>query len=142
MKPGPKPRTRAQRERPPAPTADDPMHIMLERHLEWMQLRNFSGDTVSTRRASIGYFIEWCRERGIAEPRDVTRTVLERYQRALYHHRKHNGQPLTFRTQHMRLRALKSWFRWMTRQNLLLYNPASELALPKLGNRLPKHVLN
>jgi integrase/recombinase XerD len=42
----------------------------------------------------------------------------------------------------MRLRALKGWFRWMTRQNLLLHNPASELELPKLGSTLPKHVLN
>lgn len=141
-KPGPKPRRRAGRELPPAPVPGDPMHLALERHLEWMQLQNFSQDTITTRRASLGYFIEWCRERAIAEPSEVTRTVLERYQRALYHYRKHNGQPLTFRTQHVRLRAIKSWFRWMTRQNLLLHNPASELALPKLGSRLPKHVLN
>jgi integrase/recombinase XerD len=140
VKPGPKPRTRAQRERPLTPVPDDPMHMMLEQHLAWMQVQNFSPDTVATRRASIGYFIDWCRERGVAEPAEVTRTVLERYHRALYHHRKQNGQPLTFRTQHMRLRALKGWFRWMTRQNLLLHNPASELALPKLGNRLRRVV--
>ena len=33
------------------------------------------------------------------------------------------------------------WFRWMARQRLILHNPASELELPKLGYRLPKHVL-
>jgi integrase len=34
-----------------------------------------------------------------------------------------------------------TWFRWMTRQNHILHNPASEIELPRLGHRLPKHVL-
>jgi integrase/recombinase XerD len=36
---------------------------------------------------------------------------------------------------------LRGWFRWMTRQNHILHNPASELELPRLGHHLPKHVL-
>jgi integrase/recombinase XerD len=40
------------------------------------------------------------------------------------------------------LRALKGWFRWMARQNYLLHNPASEILLPRLENRLPKYILN
>jgi integrase/recombinase XerD len=135
---------RLQRKRgsKPAIAPDDPMHTLREQHLAWMQIQNFSEDTVTTRRAAIGYFIDWCQERGLAEPAEVTRPILERYQRWLYQHRKTNGQPLTFRTQHMRLRALKGWFRWLARQNHMLHNPASELTLPRLENRLPKHVLN
>jgi integrase/recombinase XerD len=60
----------------------------------------------------------------------------------LYQYRKKNGEPLTFRTQNMRLRALRAWFRWMARQNHILHNPASELLLPRLENRLPKYILN
>jgi integrase/recombinase XerD len=41
----------------------------------------------------------------------------------------------------VRLVALRCWFRWLTRQNLILHNPASELELPRMGRRLPKHVL-
>ena len=37
---------------------------------------------------------------------------------------------------------LRVWFKWMTRQNLILHNPASEIELPRLGHRLPKHVLS
>jgi integrase/recombinase XerD len=40
-----------------------------------------------------------------------------------------------------RLRAIKSFFRWLARQNHILHNPASELLLPRLENRLPKYVL-
>lgn len=36
---------------------------------------------------------------------------------------------------------VRGYFKWLTRQNVLLYNPASELELPKLEHRLPRHVL-
>jgi integrase/recombinase XerD len=117
------------------------MHAALDEFLVWMQTQNFSDDSVNTRRFCVGYFIDWCKERGLENPTEITRPILERYQRSLYQHRKKNGQPLTFRTQNSRLRALKAWFRWLARQNYLLHNPASELILPRLENRLPKYVL-
>ena len=119
----------------------DPMRALMEDHLLWMQTQNFSDDTVTTRRSCIGYFIDWCRDRALENPAEITRPILERYQRALYHYRKKNGDPLTFRTQNSRLRALKGWFRWLARQNHMLHNPASELLLPRLENRLPKYIL-
>lgn len=126
----------------PAPRVLDPMESLVEQHLAWMQAQNFSEDTVTTRRAMLGYFLAWCRERGLDNPSEITRPILERYQRALYQHRKANGQPLTFRTQSSRLRAIKGWFRWLARQNIILHNPASELIMPRLDTRLPKYVLS
>jgi integrase/recombinase XerD len=117
------------------------MPALMEHHLVWMQTQNFSDDTVTTRRSCIGYFIDWCCERGLDDPAEITRPILERYQRSLYQYRKKNGQPLTFRTQNSRLRALKGWFRWLARQNYILHNPASEIILPRLENRLPKYIL-
>ena len=72
----------------------------------------------------------------------MTRPVIERYQRYLFHYRKKNGQPLSFRSQHSRLSPLRMWFRWMTRQNHILHNPASEIELPRLGRVLPKNILS
>ncbi len=54
------------------------MHTLLEEHLVWMQTQNFSEDTVNTRRSCIGYFLDWCRERALDDPREITRPVLER----------------------------------------------------------------
>ena len=56
--------------------------------------------------------------------------MLERYQRYLFHYRKKNGEPMSFRSQHALLVAVRQWFRWMTRQNHIMHNPASELELP------------
>jgi len=36
---------------------------------------------------------------------------------------------------------VRAYFKWLTRQNYILYNPASEIDLPRLEKRLPKHVL-
>ena len=126
----------------PAPVPLGRMYTLCDEYLVWLSARNFSDDTVRTSRACIGYFLEWCRERSIEDVAEITRPVLERYQRSLYHFRKKDGAPLTFRTQISRLRSLKGWFRWLARQNYLLHNPASELILPRLENRLPKYVLN
>jgi integrase/recombinase XerD len=132
---------RRKRERTVPAAEPDRLHVLMDEHLLWMQTQNFSGDTVTTRRATIGYFLDWCRERGLDHPAEITRPILERYQRSLYAHRKPNGEPLTFRTQSIRLRSVKGFFRWLARQNYILHNPASELVLPRLENRLPKYVL-
>jgi integrase/recombinase XerD len=136
------PRQKRKRAVQVASVAPHRMRVPMDEYLAWLGLQNFSGDTVRTFSACIGYFLEWCGERSIEEVTEVTRPVLERYQRSLYHYRKKDGKALTFRTQNGRLRALKGWFRWLARQNYLLHNPASELILPRLENRLPKHVLN
>ena len=111
------------------------MYTLRDEYLAWLSAQNYSADTVRTGEACVGYFVEWCRERSIEDVTEVTRPVLERYQRSLYHYRKKDGTPLTFRTQNSRLRSLKGWFRWLARQNHLLHNPASELILPRLENR-------
>jgi len=36
---------------------------------------------------------------------------------------------------------VRMFFKWLTKNNFILYNPASELELPRRVKRLPKHVL-
>ena len=45
------------------------------------------------------------------------------------------------RSQHTRLTPIRAYFKWLTRENHILYNPASEIDLPRLEKRLPRHVL-
>ncbi len=115
---------------------------LMEKHLVALATKNYSPYTIKNRRVHIGFFLDWCTERGIAEPVDVTRTVLESYQRYLLHYRKKNSEALSFRSQHARLVPLRVWFKWMAREHYLLHNPASELELPRTGFRLPKAVLS
>jgi integrase/recombinase XerD len=128
---------------PPVGNPDDPqgMAVLLAKFLEWMRVKNFSEETVVGRHYMLTPFILWAEERGVVRPCEVTKPILERFQRYLYHYRKKNGDPISFRTQHGFLTPLRAWFKWLTRNNHILYNPASEIELPKLEARLPKHVL-
>lgn len=132
---------RVTQKRKPDPPAITPLAVLLAEYLNALRVKDYSENTVRSRKMNIRVFLEWCAERGLTEPTEITRPVLERYQRHLFHHRKSNGEPLSFRSQYMRLVGLRVWFRWITRQNRILHNPASEIELPRLGHRLPKHVL-
>jgi integrase/recombinase XerD len=116
--------------------------IMKESYLEWMREKNYSPATISSRDAYLRYFVQWCDDRSLTRPNEITKPILERYQRYLYTYRKENGEPMTIRSQHARVVPLRAFFKWLCRQNHLLYNPASELELPRLEKRLPKHILS
>jgi integrase/recombinase XerD len=117
------------------------MARLKEEFLEWMLSKNYSVRTVENRSMYLGYFIGWAAERGIGRPSEVTKPILERYQRYLYHYRKKDGYPMSFQSQHCRLVPVRAFFRWLCKANHILYNPASELELPRAEHRLPKHVL-
>ncbi len=131
---------RKSKPKPPDPPRTA-LEQMLEKHLDYIRVRNYSEATIKTRRVHIGFFLRWCADRGITEPLEVTRTVLEAYQRYVFHYRKKNGEPLGFTGQQDRLVPLRVWFKWMARGHHILHNPASELEMPRIGFRLPKAVL-
>jgi integrase/recombinase XerD len=130
--------------KPHAPTAADrnPLNAYARSFLEWSAVHGRSAQTIETRKRALKRFIAWCDERDLVHPKDVTLPILERYQRYLYHYRKPNGTPLTFGSQQTMLAPLKVFFRWATRERHLLYNPASELLLPRSPRRLPRYLLS
>ena len=112
----------------------------MEEHFEWMLVTGYSADSVRTRRIAIRRFIRWCDERGLDDPREITKPMLERYQRHLFYYRKEDGSPLAVSAQYHYLTPLKTWFRWMSRAHHILANPAADLDLPKLPKRLPRSI--
>ena len=133
---------RVEKKRRPQAAPATPLEALMREHLRSLEVRNYSEFTVKGRAGHIRFFLDWLKERGITDPIEVTRPVLERYQRHLFYSRKKNGEPLSFSSQHARLVPLRVWFRWMTRQNHILHNPASEIDLPRLGRTLPKVILS
>lgn len=124
------------------PAAGNPLHAYRHAFQEWAEARAYSAATVETRDRSIARFIVWADERGITRPADITRAVLERYQRHLFIARKADGAPLSLKTQESLLNPLRAWFKWLARENHILYNPASELILPRTPRQLPKVLLS
>lgn len=132
--------------KPRAPIGDPTDVRSLERHLgefyEWMGVHGYSPQTIESRRRALDRLHRWLVERGVCRTAEVTKPMLDRYQRWLFHYRKADGAPLTFLTQKGRLSPVRAFFSWAAKTNRILYNPASELELPRVEHRLPKHVLN
>lgn len=118
------------------------LYPYVQAFLEWTAVRGFSKDTVKRRRMALKKFIRWCSERELHQPQEITKPMLDRYQRYLYYYRKTDGQPLSFGTQNVFLSPIKTFFKWLAREHHILYNPASELELPRKPKRLPRSILH
>nr|XP_061809046.1 tyrosine recombinase XerC 2-like [Nerophis lumbriciformis] len=114
----------------------------LRHYLEATAIKGYSQDTRDRHDSHIRRFAAWAAERGLDAPNQVTKPILERYRKHLYYSRKTNGEPLSFSSQQVMLSSLKSFFRWLAQENHLLYNPASELQLPKPPKQLPRTILS
>lgn len=130
--------------KPKGGDASDPEGFMVwaERYVEHLKVKAYSPQTLRSIECHLGLFLDWAIVRGLGRPAEVTKPILESYQRWLFYHRQPNGKPLSFASQHQRLQKVRSFFKWLTRANVLTSNPASELELPKLPRRLPRAVLS
>jgi integrase/recombinase XerD len=124
---------------PPLPGT---LGALAEEFVEWTRVSGYAEDTAGMRRRYLAVFAAWCEERGITRPEEVTRPVLLRYQRRLFYHRKRDGKPLSWSTQHVQLVSLRAFFKWLTIESHILFNPASELFLPRQPPRMPRAVLS
>lgn len=121
--------------------APDSLRATMAAYLEALAIQNYSQQTRNTRASGLLKFARWCEDRGLMRPAEVTRPILERYQRQLFYARKPNGHPLSARSQHGLLSMLRTYFRWLARNNVVEVNPAADLLMPKMGVRLPRGVL-
>lgn len=137
------PKKGVKTERPPIGDINDPesLYNAMRRFLQWQAEKNYSPKTIENREVYLRYFIQWCDDRGLGQPQEITKPIIERYQRYLFLYRKKNGEPLSTRSQHVRVVPIRAWFKWLARQNHILYNPASDIEMPRLERRLPKHIL-
>lgn len=119
---------------------EGPLRNLLESHLKTLAVRQYSLQTIKTRREQLGVFLRWCANNAVEKLQDISRIALQKYQYDLLQYRKKNGQALSLRTQHGLLVPLRVWFRWMIRESHIQQNPALDLELPRLGRYLPKHV--
>jgi integrase/recombinase XerD len=126
---------------PGDPTDPDGFPVLVANFCEWLAVRGYSPTTVARYHVSLALFADWAVERGVEAPREVTRPIIERYQRSLFHHRQPSGKPLTFRSQTARLVALRALYRWLARSHRVLVNPTAELELPRVPRWQPRSAM-
>jgi len=120
----------------------DTLAVWRDTYFESLKSRNYAEGTIEGRTDALKMFLAWASERDLKQASQITRPILEAYQRWLWRYIGRTGKPLGWTTQRAKLGTVKDWFRWMTRQNVILHNPASEIEMPRPEKRLPKEVLN
>lgn len=125
-----------RRRRLEAPTTADSLAAWMQRYLEALRVQSYGEELLRARRASLALFLEWCHARELQRPGEITKPILERYQRYLFTWRKPDGQPLTTKGQWLRVNQVRLWFRWLVKNNHLPTNPASDLDMPRLPRQL------
>ena len=114
---------------------------LMRAYFDSLRIRNYSPSSIEGSEWQLSRFIVWCHERGLTRPQDLTKPVIDRYQRSLFYYRRVDGQPLSFRSQYKLVAVIKYFFRWLACENYILYNPASDILLPRLGKHLPRQIL-
>lgn len=140
----PRKKRQLKKERPELGESGDPLALspLVRAYLDALEVRGFSWYTLKNLEYNLYVFLVWCEERAVTRVTDITRPMILRYQRYNFHYRQpNNDKPLGVRAQQHRLHAVIGLFRWLTRESYILFNPATEIDVPKHEKRLPKHIL-
>lgn len=133
---------RPKKKRPHVGHPNDPLALtpLLAAYLEHLRTINLSKWTVVNHENALHFFLEGCNTRGVARAIEVTRQMILQYQRFVFHYRNEKGEALSFTTQLKRVTSVVGMFKWLTRENLIPFNPATEIDLPKVPKRLLRYV--
>jgi len=136
-----RPRKRKRAPFPGDPTDRAGFHLRVLEFLDAIQVAGRTEETAYAYSLNLAQFVRWCQERDLRRPAEITRPIIERFQRWMFLYRKPNGRTLSFTSQLSRLAALKSFFRWMARQNHIAASPAADIELPRVRRSIPREIL-
>jgi integrase/recombinase XerD len=121
--------------------------MMFEKYLYqfnlWMKSRAWSSRTIYDYHGYVKKFIEYLnKETEITCLVDIDSKIIIGYQNYIYQYKTKSGKPLSFSSQANRLSALKAFFRFLYDTNMIIYNPAISINLPRRGKKLPKGIMS
>jgi len=117
--------------------------LLIARFAEHQQVLGFSPRTVASYHSHLSFFLAWlAEETDVEEMTAVTPEVLHAWQTWLYGFADEDGRGLAIATQAARLSVVRSFFRFLVKTDVLLYDPAASIELPKRKGILPRSVLS
>lgn len=119
--------------------AADTLASLIDEWFRRLEERAYSERTIEAHKWALRMFVRWAEERDLRRPAQISKPILESYQRWLFRYRQDNDKPLGVTTQRMRLGAVQRFFAWLCKDHRLDANPAADLELPRKPHRsLPK----
>ena len=117
------------------------MKQIIQQFLDHLQVRNYSARTIADYGYHLNLWLQFLREHKIADlPRIVDSTLAE-FQRWLYYQPTRLGTARGVLNQNAVMAALKSFFRFLKSEGLVLHDPAAALEYARQPKCLPRNVL-
>lgn len=118
------------------------MERLILEFLDWLQVIGFAKNTLRKQKFSLRMFYDWCSERGITDPAEVTVALIDRYQKYISRCKNHKtGRVIAVVTQRYMLSTLKSFYAWLTKKKNFIFNPTIDIELPRQARLLPRNIL-
>lgn len=115
------------------------LQALVERFVVVTEVK-YAKETLKHYRNILLELVAFCALRDVVDVRQVSRQVLEQYQRHLFHRRREQGpdagEHLTLATQRTRITVVRTFFRFLVRQGVLESNPAADLDMPPIEQKL------
>jgi len=116
--------------------------LLIEKFLEQARVLGWSHRTIDAYRSHLGFFLAYLdSETDAQEITEVLPETLHAYQTHLYTQTNEDDHGLSIATQAARLSAVRSFFRYLVRTDVLLYDPGASVMPPKRKGTLPRSIL-
>ncbi len=116
------------------------LNLLVAKFQEYMDSQGFSDRTIKDYGYQLKFFLDYLEEVDIEDITQVTKETMHNYQMYLYSSER-KGKPLSLETQFARIVPVKSFFRFLLKNNLILYDPTQEIELPKRRKNLPSNIM-
>ena len=122
--------------------------MKFEKHLtsfkEYLSSNNFSKRTVESYTFYIKQFLLFIEKyyQRIDSLEKITKETILDYQNYLANYKTEKGIPLANITQRLKLQALKKFFLYLSKRDLILRDPTIIITFPKEEQRLPRNILS
>lgn len=114
--------------------------LLTLRFKEYMETKEFSPRTIESYLDQLKFFFSYLETTPVKDISEITRETIHNYQMYLYY-QKDGERPLALGTQYSRITALRTFFRYLLHENLILYDPTQEIELPKRRKNLPSNIM-
>jgi len=113
---------------------------LCDKWLAYLERKNYSMNTVDAYWRGMKRFLKWVDDHGFTTAQEVTKKVLESYQKHLHNIRQANGEPLAVSTVSKELCSIRKFFQHLCITDHIDADPSVILELPrKPRKKLPKH---
>ena len=118
------------------------MRDYVERYAVYLAQRGYSQRTIKEYSQYITSFYMWIRDNHAKiHPKNVTKEHIYAFQEHLFNLTSRRGGNIVLSTQGKRLRAIKSFFKFLSKRDYILFDPTTGLEMPKEEKSLPRDIL-